>query len=324
MYAAPKPFNPAPVDDYHSRRKYSAPNPRRTRSRPIDPMSLEYYGHPSDEAVVSKLEPSDRPVIEQRDSHTELNSPRRGGSDELRDGIEKWQRSGATRPGAEQEEAVIEEAPVAQPRPKIVLPFFRWFGTTANTPGYRKIKVGVLQDSEVPGTDELAPALEASEGADNQTNFGFTIHDDDTSRTPGKALDDSVLSPHAARTSSPGPRFDNKASSSVTRELFEINRPRYPRKDILEHLVSQFLTHFKPSWCPWMDADELKSVLKTARCQLSWPTRYVRWQHVSRIDPSSVRWHESHLVTHSAKWPRFSSSHCCPSHRSRSSRRSYC
>ena len=27
---------------------------------------------------------------------------------------------------------------------KIALPFFRWFGDTANTPGYRRIKVGVV------------------------------------------------------------------------------------------------------------------------------------------------------------------------------------
>lgn len=204
-----------------------------------------------------KFEEPERPSFDHPVPHKETASPRRGVSAELRDGIERWQRSGATRPGEEHEETTIEEVPVAQPRPKIVLPFFRWFGTTANTPGYRKIKVGVLQDSEVPGTDELAPALEANEN--NQANFGFTIRDDDDSRPRNKAFDDIVLSPHPARISSPGPRFDNKASSSVTRELFEINRPRYPRKDILEHLVSLFLTHFKPSWCPWMEADELKN-----------------------------------------------------------------
>ncbi|SNX87607.1 uncharacterized protein MEPE_06317 [Melanopsichium pennsylvanicum] len=258
-YAAPKPLNPAPVDRYHSRRKMSAPRRRREASQPIDPMSLEYYGHPSDPASVHKFEEPDRALMEHRTSRPEIGSPPRGGSNELRDGIERWQRSGLTRSGAEFEEAAVEEIPVAQPRPKIVLPFFRWFGTTANTPGYRKIKVGVLQDSEVPGTDELVPALESSDAVDSGSSFGFTIRDDDERRTPGKPLDDSVLSPHPARISSHSPRFDNKASSSVTRELFEINRPRYPRKDILEHLVSLFLTHFKPSWCPWMEDDELKN-----------------------------------------------------------------
>lgn len=259
MFAAPKPLNAAPVDEYHSRRKFSAPHPRRQPSQPVDPMSLEYYGHPSDPASVNKFEEPDWPPVEHRSSHNEIGSPRRGVSAELRDGIEGWQRSGAFRPGAEHEEVADDEVPVAQSRPKIVLPFFRWFGTTANTPGYRKIKVGVLQDSEVPGTDELATALESNDAPDNQTNFGFTIRDDDDTRTPGKPLDDLVLSPHPAHISSPGPRFENKASSSVTRELFEINRPRYPRKDILEHLVSLFLTHFKPSWCPWMEDDELKN-----------------------------------------------------------------
>lgn len=260
MYAAPKPINVTPADEFHSRRKLSAPNPRKPPSRPVDPMSLEYYGHPSDSiGGMHKFEEPERPHVEHRTSHNESSSPGRGVSAELRDGIERWQRSGATRPGAEHEETAVEEVPVAQSRPKIVLPFFRWFGTTANTPGYRKIKVGVLQDSEVPGTDELAPALEENEASEIRPRFGFSIRDDDDTRTPGKPLDEAALSPHPALASSPGARVDNKASSSVTRELFEINRPRYPRKDILEHLVSLFLTHFKPSWCPWMEDDELKN-----------------------------------------------------------------
>lgn len=264
MFAAPKPLHPPSVDQHTSRRKLSAPasQSRRPPSRPIDPMSLEYYGHPSDSASVHKFEDPDRPLVDRNMPYNESGSPARGVSAELRDGIERWQRSGASRPGDEHDESAVQEIPVAQPRPKIVLPFFRWFGTTANTPGYRKIKVGVLQDSEVPGTDELAPALEANQASDNPPNFGFTIRDDDdnTAATPAKPLDDSVLSPHPARTASPGAhRFENKASSSVTRELFEINRPRYPRKDILEHLVSLFLTHFKSSWCPWMEDDELKN-----------------------------------------------------------------
>ncbi|KAJ1018101.1 hypothetical protein NDA16_004968 [Ustilago loliicola] len=259
IYAAPKPVNVAPVDEFHSRRKFSAPNPRKPPSRPVDVMSLEYYGHPSDSVGVHKFEEPERPQVEHRSSHNEPSSPGRGVSAELRDGIERWQPSGATRPGAEQEETAVEEVLVAQSRPKIVLPFFRWFGTTANTPGYRKIKVGVLQDSEVPGTDELAPALEDNETSDNRPSFRFSIRDDDDTRTSGKPLDEAALSPHPALASSPGARVDNKASSSVTRELFEINRPRYPRKDILEHLVSLFLTHFKPSWCPWMEDDELKN-----------------------------------------------------------------
>ncbi|TKY90371.1 hypothetical protein EX895_000369 [Sporisorium graminicola] len=266
VFAAPRPLNAAPptVDDFRPRRKMSGPSPRRLPSQPVDPMSLEYYGHSSDPASINKLDGPERPPIDHhRDSNDLAATPRRDVSAELRDGIERWQRSGAARPEDEPEPTQVQEEhePVAQARPKIVLPFFRWFGTTANTPGYRKIKVGVLQDSEVPGTDELAPALESTSGVSGtNTTFGFTIRDDDDSRTPGKALDEpAVLSPHPAQLASPGNRFDNKASSSVTRELFEINRPRYPRKDILEHLVSLFLTHFKPSWCPWMEADELRN-----------------------------------------------------------------
>uniref|UniRef100_V5GRX5 Zn(2)-C6 fungal-type domain-containing protein n=1 Tax=Kalmanozyma brasiliensis (strain GHG001) TaxID=1365824 RepID=V5GRX5_KALBG len=259
VYAAPKPISAPHVDETRPRRKTSDISARRQPGPPVDPMSLEYYGHPSDPASSNNMDASDRPLMDHRSSSHASEPPRRDMSTELRDGIERWQRSGAARPGDEREYIAIKEEPVAQPRPKIVLPFFRWFGTTANTPGYRKIKVGVLQDSEVPGTDELAPALEADNASDGRAAFGFTIRDDDDSRTPGKPRDDSVLSPHPAQLSSPGQRPDHKASSSVTRDLFEINRPRYPRKDILEHLVSLFLTHFKPSWCPWMEADELKN-----------------------------------------------------------------
>ncbi|KAJ1035916.1 hypothetical protein NDA13_000572 [Ustilago tritici] len=259
MYAAPKPVNVAPIDELQKRRKYSASHPRKSPSHPVDPMSLEYYGHPSESTAVNKFDEPGRPQVEHRCSHNEPNSPGRGVSAELRDGIERWQRSGATRPDAEHEETAVEEVYVPQSRPKIILPFFRWFGTTANTPGYRKIKVGVLQDSEVSGTDELTPALEDNKASENRPSFGFSIRDDNETRIPGKPLDEAALSPHPALASSPGARIDNKASSSVTRELFEINRPRYPRKDILEHLVSLFLTQFKPSWCPWMEDDELKN-----------------------------------------------------------------
>lgn len=259
MHDAPKSLNLAPVAISHTPRKYSARDSQRLPSQPVDPMSLEYYGHPSDSASVDNLEEQDRPQVDHRTSRNGYDFSRRGVSAELRHGIEKWQRSGAARPAAEQEESPAQELPVVQARPKIVLPFFRWFGTTANTPGYRKIKVGVLQESEVPGTDEMAPALEADEPTEDRHNFGFTIRDGHDPRTPGKPVDDSILSPHPARTLSPGPRSENKATSSVARELFEINRPRYPRKDILDHLVSLFLTHFKPSWCPWMEDDELKN-----------------------------------------------------------------
>ncbi|CDR99269.1 hypothetical protein [Sporisorium scitamineum] len=262
MYAAPRPINAVPpIHEFRPRRKMSGASPRRMPSQPVDPMSLEYYGHSSDAASINKLDEPDRPPIDHSNSNEFAATPRRDVSAELRDGIERWQRSGAARPAEEVDTVKVqEEDPMAQARPKIVLPFFRWFGTTANTPGYRKIKVGVLQDSDVPGEDELAPALEShNDTSGKNASFGFTIRDDDDSRTPGKALDESVFSPHPAQLASPGTRFDNKASSSVTRELFEINRPRYPRKDILDHLVSLFLTHFKPSWCPWMEADELKN-----------------------------------------------------------------
>ncbi len=125
MYAAPKPINAPHVDEFRPRRKMSGPSPRRASGQPVDPMSLEYYGHPSVPASAHRYEGSDRPLMDHRASNDANAPPRRDMSAELRDGIERWQRSGAARPGDEHEPvAVKEEEPMAQPRPKIVLPFF--------------------------------------------------------------------------------------------------------------------------------------------------------------------------------------------------------
>ncbi|KAN0063875.1 hypothetical protein ACQY0O_003481 [Thecaphora frezii] len=259
----------------------------------VDPMSLAYYGHLSgqDEAKIRTEKMRRGSGADQHTDHQErqrrMRSPQPCVSDELRDGIERWQRNGIVNgsTGIDDATEVVEEAP--PPKPKILLPFFRWFGTTANTPGYRKIKVGVLQDTDVADSDDLTPAL----AEDRTQNASFAKHEESaivdqgsingmpaaplsaydgataaaaamsaarTPRTASTTKSEHFRSPILALAPSPGSKGD-RPPSSATRELFEINRPRYPRRDILKHLVSLFLSHFKPSWCPWIDAEELRN-----------------------------------------------------------------
>ena len=139
---------------------------------------------------------------------------------------------------------------------RIALPFFRWFGATANTPGIRRIKVGVyhetdveeLQDEEALPAQAGAPSIDAgldspalgSDAAAAGEGNGTTPRETFAKATP--------------RYSQPGPE---SALSTSARELFESDRPRYPRRDILVALVNLFIKYFKASCFPWLDEAEL-------------------------------------------------------------------
>lgn len=53
-----------------------------------------------------------------------------------------------------------------------------------------------------------------------------------------------------------GPGGESTLSTS-SRDLFEPSRPRYPRKDLLEHLVPIFNSHFRTSFFPWIEEGEV-------------------------------------------------------------------
>lgn len=176
---------------------------------------------------------------------------------------------------------------------KIALPFFRWFGATANTPGIRRIKVGVYHETDMDLGDRAGDDEEIGSESGDETH-----HDQDTSHidmnpdpsvsaitqanlssisNSGEAKTMVQPSPGAVSHTSlthPSPSFgvgqqgshqqsqhhfaaDHSALSTTVRELFETNRPRYPRKDILVHLVNLFTKYFKASCFPWLDATEL-------------------------------------------------------------------
>ncbi|KDN42740.1 hypothetical protein K437DRAFT_257767 [Tilletiaria anomala UBC 951] len=173
---------------------------------------------------------------------------------------------------------------------KIALPFFRWFGATANTPGYRRIKVGVFHD---PVLEVDAPSMGATPAATTPAiNAGSEAHSNAftlavSGTTPAMATGSACAgasaaslgrmyskprqehaegSPHkdVAHFGEASPRMGpgggasgGSTLSTSTRELFEPSRPRYPRKDILAHLGAIFTSHFKSNFFPWLEADEL-------------------------------------------------------------------
>ncbi|CAO1631237.1 unnamed protein product [Sympodiomycopsis kandeliae] len=179
----------------------------------------------------------------------------------------------------------------------LVVPFFRWFGMTANTPGYRRIKVAVNpdlptdEDSIQPGDQD--EGTEAKEGEDREHSnltaanlsgvagkIGNTGGDAaGTAASPAEATAgdgskhvQTTPKMNASDTSRSRPpsnshrpftalEHDSIASSS-TRDLFDPSRPRYPRRDVLIHLSELFVKHFRTNLCPWVREDEL---LKGAR-----------------------------------------------------------
>lgn len=175
---------------------------------------------------------------------------------------------------------------------KIALPFFRWFGATANTPGIRRIKVGVYHETdmdlgaEAGDEDEIGSDVEGdiqqkeeaqhtdttqepSVSAITQANLSAISSSGDPKTmvqpSPGGASHASLTHPSPSLATGnpnhqPGQHHsaaDQSALSTSVRELFETNRPRYPRRDILIHLVNLFTKYFKASCFPWLDAAEL-------------------------------------------------------------------
>ncbi|PWN51163.1 hypothetical protein IE53DRAFT_62042 [Violaceomyces palustris] len=251
------------------------PPPPAAEPPDVDAMSAEYYGHPASLSKPSSSAPRFG-NLGGPPPPSETNTR----FDKLPCQVGEVKPEKPTGP------------PPGFPRPKILLPFFRWFGTTANTPGYRKIKVGVYQESDLTGEDLSPGDIEgahprAPPSRRNSPSWRSRI---DLEGGGGEAENrEDAAAPH----SPPLPRGD-RTPSSFTRELFEINRPRYPRSDILIHLVGLFLTHFKPSFCPWFDAAELKSgaengslpaILANAICAIS--ARFSNHSELRRVSRRS-------------------------------------
>jgi hypothetical protein len=146
---------------------------------------------------------------------------------------------------------------------KIALPFFRWFGATANTPGIRKIQVGVYHETDAKTGGISAPDNNGASSSSNgrrhimqREGAGPEEISDIQCRcsTSNNALSDLLSHPH---------------------NLFERDRRRYPRRDILIQLSRLVVKHYKAACFPWLDegdllagaeAGELPAILANALC----------------------------------------------------------
>lgn len=231
---------------------------------------------------------------------------------------------------------------------KIALPFFRWFGATANTPGIRRIKVGVYHETD------MDLGAEAGEDDENERD----LEDEEEEKQNVETIQDSSISAvtqanlstitssgdpktmvqpspgaisHASLTH-PSPSLgtgnqggsaphqqgqhhfagDQSALSTTVRELFETNRPRYPRRDILIHSVNLFIKYFKASCFPWLDAadliasaesGELPAILANAICAMT--ARFSGHSDLQRVKNASESFADMAkvLVVPMLSWP---------------------
>ncbi|KAG8906055.1 hypothetical protein FRB99_007712 [Tulasnella sp. 403] len=128
---------------------------------------------------------------------------------------------------------------------RITVPFFRYFGPTANTPGYRRVKVRTLTLNEAgsPGSsspDSMLPATEG-EGSHN-INYPYRqrVHPDG----------------HPFPFNTEATTTTNSPPSSNTSGWFDAQRPRYPSSKYLPHLAELFFDHLACHF-PFLDREEV-------------------------------------------------------------------
>ncbi|PWN37888.1 uncharacterized protein FA14DRAFT_20348 [Meira miltonrushii] len=232
---------------------------------------------------------------------------------------------------------------------KIALPFFRWFGATANTPGIRRIKVGVYHESDIDlgaeagDDDEIGSEVDGETQQQEEKQLAGSTQDPSVSAitqanlstisnsgepktmvqpSPGGVSHASLTHPspslaagNQGASHQPGQHHfaaDQSALSTTVRELFETNRPRYPRRDILIHLVNLFTKYFKASCFPWLDAaeliasaesGELPAILANAICAMT--ARFSGHQDLQRVKNASESFADMAkvLVVPMLSWP---------------------
>lgn len=196
----------------------------------------------------------------------------------------------------------------------LVVPFFRWFGLTANTPGYRRIKVAVNPDLPEDEDENALDGHDQSNGEISATAAEPPAagHDSPKSAAASPAVGagaataastPSLQVQETSRLRAPSganhhhfPSFDSDSvGSSSSRDLFDASRPRYPRKDILVHLSELFVKLFRTNLCPWVKTEELvrgaeeatlPSILANAICAMT--ARFSDWAELTRKPPKSA------------------------------------
>ncbi|KAG8678889.1 hypothetical protein FRC09_019443, partial [Ceratobasidium sp. 395] len=169
---------------------------------------------------------------------------------------------------------------------RITVPFFRYFGPTANTPGYRRIKVRTLtlddgasvgshtsQCSYSPAAD-LLPSPKPKSSFPNPPSsppIFRALHPNSNAQANGE--DDLLGNDHGHDSSSSGqatgtttpvhphiPSFESSVMATAAASgrdcLFDPARPRYPNSKYLGHLANLFFDHLACHF-PFLDRTQV-------------------------------------------------------------------
>ncbi|KAG8969247.1 hypothetical protein FRC03_003772 [Tulasnella sp. 419] len=123
---------------------------------------------------------------------------------------------------------------------RLTVPFFRYFGPTANTPGYRRVKVRTLTIDET-----------ASPQSSPTDTLSSSMENDFRSQPPAQYKDGHPFLLNAIPTSPQS--VTNSAGAS---NLFDAQRTRYPSSVHLPHLAGLFFDHMSCHF-PFLDRAEV-------------------------------------------------------------------
>ncbi|KAG9123135.1 hypothetical protein FRC07_000189 [Ceratobasidium sp. 392] len=169
---------------------------------------------------------------------------------------------------------------------RITVPFFRYFGPTANTPGYRRIKVRTLtlDDGASVGSHtsqcSYSPAADLLPSPKPRTSFPYppssppifrALHPNSHAQANGE--DEPLGNDHGHDSSSSGPAtgtttpvhphipsFESSVMATAAASgrdcLFDPARPRYPNPKYLGHLANLFFDHLACHF-PFLDRTQV-------------------------------------------------------------------
>ncbi|KDQ14517.1 hypothetical protein BOTBODRAFT_32649 [Botryobasidium botryosum FD-172 SS1] len=136
---------------------------------------------------------------------------------------------------------------------RIAVPFFRYFGPTANTPGYRRVKVHTLTLPTSPVSSGSSPPLSANSPT-SSTRSSSQTQDQRSSPPTTSSSYIPPLDGHPASWSTPAsPRT---SAPNSPHDLFDPLRPRYPNPKYLPHLAALFFDNLACHF-PFLDQDEV-------------------------------------------------------------------
>ncbi|KAG8893767.1 hypothetical protein FRC00_010081, partial [Tulasnella sp. 408] len=199
-------------------------------------------------------------------------------------------------------------APASEPVPdpalkRITVPFFRYFGPTANTPGYRKVKVRTLTLNEVGSP--------ISSSSDSALPVGFNN------------ADSNPIYPYSQRVHPENNLFFSSiqetgtasiSTSSATTGLFDPHRPRYPSSKYLPVLAGLFFDHLACHF-PFLDRKEVIQAVESetlpavlANCIAALACRFMENPELLKAGKRAVAGEAfadmaKLLVVHMLSWP---------------------